>query len=636
MNAPPLDTRARIGLGLLFLLALVPRIVAVAQYESHHPNANSPVIDERSYDSWAREIAAGDWIGEAVFFQEPLYPYFLGAIYTLAGADDGIEAARFVQCLLGALACVLVALCARELFGSLAGWIAGGALALSEAAIMFSAYLLKPNLVMPLLALAVWLALKRVRADSNCAKTWIGLGLLAGLGALLRGNLLLLLPIFAIGTFLPTRRAKPVSLLGAGILLVLLPVVLRNYAVGDVFALTTSGAGTNLYGGNNAQNPNGVAREFDWVRGIPEYEADDWRHEAERRSGRTLDAGEVSRFWMSEVASSIASDPGLHVSILWNKLRATLSDYEVPDNHDLGWDRRYVSILRAPLLSWSWFGPLMIAGVLLGLSDPRSTCERLVALFFLAYLVTIVLTVTSMRVRLALLPLGLPLAAGFVYRLYFRRSTKAIGSHACALLLGVGIVHWSGPFDTAERTRRLDVRDYNLVTQLLDDQHSLDQARELANELRARYSQSARIQSLWAEVEAREGLRLISAPGTDEAKLKGQQKIQASLAILRTVSENTSLSSKELFRARRLAGWIQLALENGQAAANHFRIALEFDPNDSELWLGWIQASLSLLPNLDSEPRASLRAEILRRIDEQLDPGSPAAIDLKQRASSRQ
>ncbi len=43
--------------------------------------------DARGYDEWAQRIAAGDWIGHEVFYQAPLYPYFLGAIYAVAGRD---------------------------------------------------------------------------------------------------------------------------------------------------------------------------------------------------------------------------------------------------------------------------------------------------------------------------------------------------------------------------------------------------------------------------------------------------------------------------------------------------------------------------------------------------------------------
>jgi len=622
-----------VGLLLLLGLAFVPRFVAQAQYELEHPNANAPVIDERSYDAWGREIAAGDWLGDEVFFQEPLYPYFLGAVYSAVGTESGVSAVRFIQCLLGALTCVFTALCARDLFGRAAGWIAGLALALYAPAIMFPAYLLKPNLFLPLLAYFTWFALRPGKEGASKRGSWIILGLLAGLGALLRGNVVILLPAIAVLVAFFARRVKPVGLYAAGVLLILVPVALRNYAVGGVFSLTTSGAGTNLYGGNNADNPYGIAREFDWVRGIPEHEADDWRHEAERRigrSGQSLNAAEVSRFWTQELLVSLAADPGMHLGILWNKLRATLSDYEVPDNHDLVWDQRYVRILRGPLLSWGWAGPFILGGVLVSLFWPKSKRERMLALFFIAYLATIVLTVTSMRVRLALVPLGLPLAAGLCVQLAADMRSKRLLRSAGALLLGIVAVHWIGPFDDAERARRLDVRDYNLAAQLLGEGSDVAEARELARALRERHPRSSRTQSLWAELEAHRGLELIEQEAT---RSEGQNKIRAALGTLRALAGNEQLASKERFRARRLAAWIQLSLGNGEAAANQFRAALEFDRDDPELWLGLIQASLLTLPDLEPEERGRRRAELLEQIEQHLEAESPAAQDLARRAS---
>src|SRR6266576_2367941 len=43
--------------------------------------------DGQQYDSWARQIAGGQWIGSEVFYQTPLYPYFLAVIFKLAGHD---------------------------------------------------------------------------------------------------------------------------------------------------------------------------------------------------------------------------------------------------------------------------------------------------------------------------------------------------------------------------------------------------------------------------------------------------------------------------------------------------------------------------------------------------------------------
>ena len=61
----------------MFALALAVRL---GHLWSWHDTAlfTTPVGDARAYLAWAREIAAGDWLGREVFYQAPLYPYFLG------------------------------------------------------------------------------------------------------------------------------------------------------------------------------------------------------------------------------------------------------------------------------------------------------------------------------------------------------------------------------------------------------------------------------------------------------------------------------------------------------------------------------------------------------------------------------
>ena len=356
----------RLGLLLLFLLATGLRLVAVAQYEAGHPLADAPVIDERSYVAWGAEIAGGDWLGDEVFFQEPLYPYFIGGVFAVLGED--LHGLRLVQCLLGGLTTLLVWRLTRRTFGRTESWVAGLAFALHPPAVLLPCLLLKPNLFLPLLALLADLVVRRGGSWGR----WLVAGLLAGLGALLRGNLLVLLPVLALWPLVRGGRRRLSSTWSSsagfvcGVLLVLAPVAVRNGLVGGVWALTTSGAGTNVYGGNNADNPLGVATEFDWVRGIPEYEAGDWRREAERRTGRELDPGEVSSYWLGQVVESVRSDPGLHAGILWSKWRLAWGAYEVPDNHHLGWDARFVPLVRGLLVAGEGSGFALLGGLGLG------------------------------------------------------------------------------------------------------------------------------------------------------------------------------------------------------------------------------------------------------------------------------
>src|SRR5205814_5019650 len=62
--------------------------------------------DGKQYDAWAQQIAGGQWIGTEVFYQTPLYPYFLAVIFKVAG--HSLLTVRIIQALLGAAACVLL------------------------------------------------------------------------------------------------------------------------------------------------------------------------------------------------------------------------------------------------------------------------------------------------------------------------------------------------------------------------------------------------------------------------------------------------------------------------------------------------------------------------------------------------
>jgi hypothetical protein len=70
------------------LLALTVRLIYIWQI-SHAPFFDLRIGDARAYHEWALRIARGDWIGDRVFYQAPLYPYFLAVLYKIAGDGAG-------------------------------------------------------------------------------------------------------------------------------------------------------------------------------------------------------------------------------------------------------------------------------------------------------------------------------------------------------------------------------------------------------------------------------------------------------------------------------------------------------------------------------------------------------------------
>ena len=601
MNAPRLSWGAGT---LLFLLALVLRGASVVQYESMHPLAQRPAIDEASYDTWAREIAQGDWLGDEIFFQEPLYPYGLGAIYALAGDEPEVQrrAARWVQVALGAaVACVSAAIATR-CFGVLAGWIAGLLVALHRPSLWFPALLLKENaFVLVLSTLALGLVstarIERVEAEQRRAWIlWLGLGALGAVGALLRGNMLVMLPALALWPLARAhwhgrslrRSLAACAAFGVGALLALAPIAIRNHHVGGRWVLTTSGAGTNFYGGNNLDNPYGLAKEFDWVRGIPEHEAGDWRREASRRAGRELDPAETSAFWLDATLDSMAERPLAHLNIFWNKLRLTLGSYEVPDNHFLEWDASYVPILQ---LAWPGFavvGALGVAGLLMwlvarrvALPVPDSAAAGEVALLALLYLGTIVLTVTSERIRWPLVALLAPFAGWFVASAFDR--SASVGSRLArmaALALAAPLVLLP-VLPVAELSEDLDERDHNFAVALIEAD-ALDEAAKVVDGLLERRPNSPRVKLLAADFAYRLARRSLDAlPTQRRVPAEAGERIERALRLLEGISKQGN--AQERYRANLLAGAIRQYLGHWELAEQAFRAARSFDAEDRDV-----------------------------------------------------
>src|SRR5262245_38493806 len=72
------EPRTVMALAVIAGFALVVRLIYLWQIRDA-PFFTLLMGDSKGYDEWARRIAAGDWIGSDVFYQAPLYPYFMGA-----------------------------------------------------------------------------------------------------------------------------------------------------------------------------------------------------------------------------------------------------------------------------------------------------------------------------------------------------------------------------------------------------------------------------------------------------------------------------------------------------------------------------------------------------------------------------
>ena len=114
-QSPTANRRSLVWFFIIAGFAFVLRLIHLLQLRHNDPLFFSPQMDAQYHHEWALAIVAGKQFIADAFFRAPLYPYFLGFIYKLTGANQMV--ARVVQALIGSAGCGLVYLLARQLLG---------------------------------------------------------------------------------------------------------------------------------------------------------------------------------------------------------------------------------------------------------------------------------------------------------------------------------------------------------------------------------------------------------------------------------------------------------------------------------------------------------------------------------------
>lgn len=413
-------------------------------------------MDSQEYDRWAQGIAGGDWLGSQVFFQAPLYPYALGILYAVFGRS--LDAVYLAQIALAVAGCWALYRAGHLMGGERVGLAALGLAAFYGPFLFHDVQLLKESAAVAVTGFLLW---------SLAARRWLASGLLLGILALLRENALLLLPFL-----LPLAASKGFVRRGAalfgGLALVLLPVALRNRAVGGDFLPTTSQGGVNFYIGNNAE-ADGTYQPIVPGKQIPALERAEPARTAETEAGHRLTAGEVSSCWMRKALTWAASHPADFLRLQLRKLGMFWSWYEQPDAVDYYWVRRLSPALRwgAPV-EFGTVALLALAGLWLVRRNPRPFAPAL--LFVLGWMLSTVIFFLFSRYRLPAVPALMILAAVPLARISERPRTGSL-----LAVLGVGaallLPHLAG-FEP-----RLDLVHYNLG-RIEDERGNPDDARE--------------------------------------------------------------------------------------------------------------------------------------------------------------
>jgi Flp pilus assembly protein TadD len=285
-------------------------------------------------------------LGREVFYQAPLYPYFLALLQFFFGRD--LWLIRVIQAVLGAASCVLLYWAGRCFFSRAAGVAAAVMLALYAPAIFFDALIQKTVLDVFLISLLLFL-LSRARQKAHWSQ-WLAAGAVLGLLALSRENALVWVPVLAgwIWLYFNERRFEArlrwIAIFLTGLILVLLPVGMRNLKIGGEFALTTAQMGPNFFIGNNPV-ADGTYAPLRPGHGDPKFERQDATELAEQALDRNLSPGEVSRYWFGRAWDYITAHPLQWLTLMGKKWLMVWNVRELEDADDF-----YLYQYGSPLL----------------------------------------------------------------------------------------------------------------------------------------------------------------------------------------------------------------------------------------------------------------------------------------------
>lgn len=445
--------RTRFWFLTIFTVAFALRLVYLFQINTI-PLFEHLAGDARTYYEWGQRIAAGDWLGAGVFYQAPLYPYFLGILQFFFG--ETLWLTRLVQITLGALSCSLIFLIGQQLFSREAGIISGFILAGYGPALFFDGLIEKS--ILDLFLLTVMLFLIFCISDEMKPAKWLGIGAVLGLLALSRENALILVLVvpcwiaFSSATLSPTARLRRIGLFFAGLVLVLLPVGLRNLAVGGEFKLTTSQLGPNFYIGNNPA-ADGTYNSIRGIIGEPQLEGPDAERLAERELQRSLSPGEVSSYWLGKSFDYIKTQPFDWLRLLAKKWVLVWNGREIEDSDDFYIYRQWSSLLGVlgRLNHFGVLAPLAGVGLLVSLGQWR----RLLLLYvmILALAASVAAFYVFGRYRFPLVPLLVLFAgAGLMQMIHFYKQGRwrpLFGTIAvfcaCAIFTNWPVFEFSGP-----------------------------------------------------------------------------------------------------------------------------------------------------------------------------------------------
>ena len=431
---------------IIFFTALILRLIFLFEFRSI-PLFDTHIMDMKYFHDWAISFVGGSGAGPVPYFKAPLYPIFIGFVYSVFG--DGQWAFRIVQSILGSFTAVLTFLISLRLFNKKVGITAGFITAFCSTLIIYDAQLLVPCLAIFLNMLGIYFLV--VGIQTNKSLMFLFGGLFLGLSAIARPTILVFIIaafIFLLWIYLKASNhlnKKSVLLFAIGVVLAITPVTIRNYVKSGEFVLIGTYGGINLYIGNNLQS-DGISTRLpgtglDWWG---EGEMEEAIRIAEEDVGCKLNASEHSAYWRDKAIDEITANPGFFIKNMWRKLILFISGVELYNNFDIYYVAYQTTIMKLLLwkkfvfFPWGLLLPFAVAGIVL--VRRWTSVKAIIVLFILSYIPTLLVFFVTSRYRLPMIPLLAMFASFFLVEGYKRLMGCSLFRRVTSIVILIGLL----------------------------------------------------------------------------------------------------------------------------------------------------------------------------------------------------
>jgi len=372
-------------------------------------------IDTKFHYQWAQSIANGNIWGNEPYFRAPLYAYFLSLFYAVFSGK--ILGMVIIQHVIGLISFVLVFKLSKEIFGRWPAYITAFLYIFAFDLIYFESELLLDFLLVFFLPLIFILIFKADRSEKKIS--WLMAGLITGLAAITRPTVLILLviiPLFYLNAkskFFSYKKWFLNSLFFViGIIILLVPVAIRNSAVGGEFTPLPSQGGINFYIGNNLSS-NG------WSAAMPPPLSANWQYadckfQAEQESGRKLTSSEISDFWLIKGLEFWIDNPNETIQLYLKKLYLLIYNDDISNNKNIEEIKKHIPVSNLLIISWWLIIPFGLLGIVQGIK--RNSKARLILMFMTFYSLLMLLFFITSRFKLVLLPFWIIFASFGIYK----------------------------------------------------------------------------------------------------------------------------------------------------------------------------------------------------------------------------